>query len=125
VEAPVSPAVGDGMFTPFANQLPVLWSTGKQFFAWVLDLAVPKTRQALTPQGRTGPTAGETGPRCGRTCGATRQQRNDDSPLTLNHAPKKGGVGKMIALCVGQRPTAAIALTAKANRARSSANRRG
>ena len=41
--------------------------------------------------GRTGPTAGETGPRCGRTCGATRRQRSDDSPLISNHALKKGG----------------------------------
>jgi hypothetical protein len=40
---------------------------------------------------RTGPTAGETGPRCGRTCGATRRQRSDDRPLISNHALKKGG----------------------------------
>src|SRR5689334_13297690 len=32
VEAPVSPAVGGGMFTPTANHLPVLWSTGMPFF---------------------------------------------------------------------------------------------
>jgi hypothetical protein len=45
---------------------------------------------------RTGPTAGETGPRCGRTCGATRRQRSDDRPLISNHALKKAAIGKML-----------------------------
>jgi len=48
-------------------------------------------RHALVSEGRTGPTAGETGPRCGRTCGATRRQHNDDSLLISRHALKKGG----------------------------------
>jgi hypothetical protein len=67
------------------------------------------TRNALAAKGRTGPTAGETGPRCGRTCGATRQQRNDDSLRISNHALKKGGaIGKMIGFCFGNRPRPAL-----------------
>src|SRR5262245_11470213 len=52
-------------------------------------------RQVLVLKRRTGPTAGETGPRCGRTCGATRQQRNDDILPVLNCALKKGALGKI------------------------------
>jgi hypothetical protein len=85
--APVSPAVGNGMFTRCGNQPPVLWSTEVHFF---LQRRLARHTLVLKKE-RTGPTAGETGPRCGRTCGATRRQRSDDRPLISNHALKKGG----------------------------------
>jgi hypothetical protein len=62
-----------------------------EFFCTASWMQRRLTRNALAAKGRTGPTAGETGPRCGRTCGATRQQRNDDSLRISNHALKKGG----------------------------------
>ena len=90
--APVSPAVGNGMFTRCGNRPPVLWSTEVHFFCSGASPATPW----FLKRGRTGPTAGETGPRCGRTCGATRRQRSDDSPLISNHALKKGGRRQML-----------------------------
>jgi hypothetical protein len=91
VKTPVSPAVGNGMFTLCGNRQPVLWSTEMNFFCTASWMQRRLTRNALAAKGRAGPTAGETGPRCGRTCGATRQQRNDDSLRISNHALKKGG----------------------------------
>ena len=89
----------------------------RNFFCTASWMQRRLTRNALAAKGRTGPTAGETGPRCGRTCGATRQQRKDDSLRISNDALKKGGRRQNDRLFLWQRAPNCIGLTAWANHA--------
>jgi len=90
-EAPVSPAVGSGMFTRCANRRPVLWSTGMNFFLHrVLDAAASSAAGAGAEK--------KDRSHCGRDRPPLRQDVRGDPPATQRRYPpglklrtKKGG----------------------------------